>query len=41
MKELISDIDIVINAIDMGDNEDAINMLQEIQRELKIKLLLL
>lgn len=41
MKELISDIDIVILAIDMGDNEDAINMLQEIQRELKIKLLLL
>jgi|14BtaG_2_1085337.scaffolds.fasta_scaffold362684_2 type II secretory pathway component PulC len=41
MKELISDIDIVINAIDMGDTEDAINMLQEIQRELKIKLLLL
>jgi hypothetical protein len=25
----------------MGDNEDAIKMLQEIQRELKIKLLLL
>jgi type II secretory pathway component PulC len=41
MKELIGDIDIIINAIDMGDNEDAIKMLQEIQRELKIKLLLL
>lgn len=41
MKELISDIDIVILAIDLGDNEDAIKMLQEIQRELKIKLLLL
>jgi len=41
MKELIKDIDIIIDAIDMGDSEDAIKMLQEIQRELKIKLLLL
>jgi hypothetical protein len=41
MKELIQDIDIIIDAIDMGDTEDAIDMLQEIQRELKIKLLLL
>ena len=41
MKELIKDIDIIIDAIDMGDTEDAIKMLQEIQRELKIKLLLL
>ena len=41
MKELIQDIDIIIDAIDMGDREDAIKMLQEIQRELKIKLLLL
>jgi hypothetical protein len=41
LKELIQDIDIIIDAIDMGDNEDAIKMLQEIQRELKIKLLLL
>ena len=41
MKELIQDIDIIIDAIDMGDTEDAIKMLQEIQRELKIKLLLL
>jgi hypothetical protein len=41
MKELIQDIDIIIDAIDMGDSEDAIKMLQEIQRELKIKLLLL
>jgi hypothetical protein len=41
VKQLINDIDIIIDAIDMGDNEDAIKMLQEIQRELKIKLLLL
>lgn len=41
MKELIQDIDIIIDAIDIGDSEDAIKMLQEIQRELKIKLLLL
>jgi hypothetical protein len=41
MKELIQDIDIIIDAINMGDTEDAIDMLQEIQRELKIKLLLL
>ena len=41
MKELIKDIDIIIDAINMGDTEDAIDMLQEIQRELKIKLLLL
>jgi len=41
MKELIQDIDIIIDAIDMGDTQDAIDMLQEIQRELKIKLLLL
>jgi hypothetical protein len=41
LKELIQDIDIIIDAIDMGDSEDAIKMLQEIQRELKIKLLLL
>jgi len=41
LKELIEDIDIIIDAIDMGDTEDAIKMLQEIQRELKIKLLLL
>jgi hypothetical protein len=41
MKELIQDIDIIIDAIDMGDTEDAVGMLQEIQRELKIKLLLL
>jgi len=41
MKELIQDIDIIIDAIDMGDSKDAIKMLQEIQRELKIKLLLL
>lgn len=41
MKELIKDIDIIIDAIDMGDTQDAIDMLQEIQRELKIKLLLL
>ena len=41
MKELIKDIDIIIDAIDMGDTEDAVGMLQEIQRELKIKLLLL
>jgi|TARA_R110002020_G_scaffold38144_3_gene114956 hypothetical protein len=41
LKELIEDIDIIIDAIDMGDTEDAVGMLQEIQRELKIKLLLL
>lgn len=41
MKEIIQDIDIIIDAIDMGDTQDAIDMLQEIQRELKIKLLLL
>jgi len=41
LKELIQDIDIIIDAIDIGDTEDAIKMLQEIQRELKIKLLLL
>ena len=41
MKELIQDIDIIIDAINMGNTEDAIDMLQEIQRELKIKLLLL
>jgi hypothetical protein len=41
LKELIKDIDIIIDAIHIGDTEDAIKMLQEIQRELKIKLLLL
>jgi hypothetical protein len=41
LKELIQDIDIIIDAIHMGNSEDAIDMLQEIQRELKIKLLLL
>jgi hypothetical protein len=41
LKELIKDIDIIIDAIHMGDTENAIDMLQEIQRELKIKLLLL
>jgi len=41
MKELIDDLDMVIDAINMGDTEDAIDMIEEIQRELKIKLLLL
>jgi len=41
LKELIEDIDIIIDAIDMGDTEDAVGMLQEIQRELKIKIILL
>ena len=41
MKELIQDIDIIIDAIHMGDTENATDMLEDIQRELKIKLLLL
>jgi hypothetical protein len=41
LKELIQDIDIIIDAIHMGDTENAIDMLEDIQRELKIKLLLL
>ena len=35
MEEIISDLSIVIEAIEQGDNKDAITMIKEIQNDLK------
>ena len=39
-EEYINDIDIIIEAISNGDTKDAIQMLKELQEDLKIILLI-
>ena len=36
IKTITNDINIVIEAINNGDNKDAVNMLKDIQEDLKI-----
>jgi hypothetical protein len=39
-KEYIEDIDIIIEAINNGDDKDAIQMLEDLREDLKILLLM-
>jgi hypothetical protein len=39
-KEYINDIDIIIEAINNGDEKDAIQMLEDLKEDLKILLLM-
>ena len=39
-KEYINDIDIIIEAINNGDDKDAIQMLEDLKEDLKILLLM-